>query len=169
MPTNERDAAPAMRWGPQCSERDGAGESEARRLRRDWAEHLAGFEWAHFATLTTRLPATPLQLRDEFERGYVRRLARMAQGPVPWFHVIERGAAGIAHVHVLLAGTEALRLDQLRWAWKLGMTDVERYDAGRGAAYYLTKSIPSVAEVDPEPAEYDVSRRMPPRCARPAA
>ena len=143
----------------------GASERESTAIREAWARHLEQFEWTHFGTLTTRLPHSPTELRREFERGYVRRLARAAQGPVPWFYIVERGTAGLAHVHALLANTGTLRLDQLRRAWLLGHTHVVAYDAARDAAFYLTKQmVPSVG-ANHDAAEYDISRRLPRRRA----
>lgn len=148
------------------SERAGDGGA----LRRAWADHLTRYQWSHFVTLTTRLTMTPDQLRREFVSGYVRRLARVAQGPVPWFYVVERGA-GMPHLHALLGGTEDLSLEEVRRAWRLGFTDAERYDAGRGAAYYLTKEL--VDQGLPGEAlradDYDVSRRLPAVVRRAAA
>lgn len=125
---------------------------------------MSQYHWSHFATLTTRCPTSAARLRQEFEHGYVRRLARMAQGPVPWFCVVEHGSTGAAHVHALLARTEPLAIEQLRGAWKLGFTHVEAYDWRRGAAFYLTKELDAGdgAASDREP-EYDVSHREAPR------
>ena len=134
------------------------------RLRRAWTEHLGQYEWSHFATLTTRFPMTAVQLRREFEYGYVRRLARIAQGAVPWFCVVEHGATGTAHVHALLACTETLGIEQMRAAWRLGFTHVEAYDWRRGAAFYLTKELEAGdGDASAHEPEYDVSRRQPSR------
>lgn len=140
------------------------------RVRRAWADHLGQYEWTHFVTVTTRLPHTPRQLKRAFEHGYVRRLTRITQGPVPWFCVVENGAHGSAHLHALLAQTERLHVDQLRAAWKLGHTHAEPYEDRRGAAYYLTKEMAAGTErgVLTE-AEYDVSARQPARRSRATA
>lgn len=120
-------------------------------------------------TLTTRLAMTPDQLRREFVSGYVRRLARMAQGPVPWFYIVERGA-GMPHLHALLGGAEDLSLEEVRRAWRLGFTDAERYDHRRGAAFYLTKELaaPGSSDAAPRADDYDLSRRLPPLVRRAA-
>lgn len=139
-------------------------------LRRAWAEHLAQYEWTHFATLTTRMPSTAAHLAREFRDGYVRRITRIAQGPVSWFRVIEYGSSGSAHLHVLLSRTAHLHIDQLRGAWKLGHTHVQQYDPQRGAAYYLTKQIGAERGGSPEgEADYDVSLRESPRRVAAAA
>ena len=145
-------------------------EAEGGTLRRAWADHLTRYEWSHFVTLTTRLAMTPEQLRREFVSSFVRRLARMAQGPVPWFYVVER-SAGMPHLHALLAGADDLSLEDVRRAWKHGFTDAERYDSKRGAAYYLTKEMarPGSTDASPRADDYDVSRRLPPIVRRAAA
>lgn len=144
--------------------------AEAGTLRQAWAYYLTRYEWSHFVTLTTRLATTPEQLRREFVSGYVRRLARIAQGPVPWFYVVER-SAGMPHLHALLAGAGDLPLEEVRRAWKHGFTDAERYDSRRGAAFYLTKEMTGRGSIDASPRadDYDVSRRLPPIVRRAAA
>ena len=116
------------------------------------------------------MPATASHLAREFEHGYIRRLTRIAQGPVSWFRVIEYGSSGNAHLHVLLSRTAHLSVDRLRAAWKLGHTHVQRYDRSRGAAFYLTKEIGAeqAGSLHGE-ADYDVSPRESPRRAAAAA
>ena len=164
--TKQEQESSSERARPSArSERAGEG----RALRQAWADHLTRYEWSHFVTLTSRLSMTPDHLRREFVSGYVRRLARMAQGPVPWFYVVER-SAGMPHLHALLARTDDLSLEEIRRAWKLGFTDAERYDARRGAAYYLTKEmVDAETGASPGADDYDLSRRLPPRARRAAA
>lgn len=141
---------------------DRAAAADAARLREEWTRHLAQYEWDHYCTLTSE-PTVADRLRREFVNGFVRRLARATQGPVPWFYTLERGAAGTAHMHALIAGTHRLTLEQVQRAWRLGFAQVRRYDPARGAAYYLTKRLDTAA------ADYDVSSRLPRLSTRNAA
>lgn len=135
------------------------------RLRQAWSEYLRGFAWDHFATLTFARTTTPEGARRAFVQVWHRVVARLAQRPVPYFFVVERGGGGMWHIHALLSGTQHVPLDGLESAWKrYGRADIQPYDPMRGAAFYLTKSLP-----DPASAEhYDVSKRLPPLLRRAA-
>jgi hypothetical protein len=62
---------------------------------------------------------------------------------VYWFYVLERGAAGLLHLHVLVAGTAELSEGALRDTWECGRSDPSVYDSRRGATYYVTKWVGS--------------------------
>jgi hypothetical protein len=72
----------------------------------------------------------------------------MTQQAVYWFAIVERGTADQPHVHALLAGTAALRLDQLRRWWRLGNTSAERYEPAEAAGYYIVKELPRMMRDD---------------------
>ncbi len=124
---------------------------DAMRTRRAWGAFLSGFLWHHFATLTFAYqPSVPVAIRRF--GVFVRRLEQRAQERVHWFYVLERGAAGMFHVHSLLSGTNRLHAASVADAWSWGRADASDYDARRGAAYYVTKSVASdVVEYDIDP------------------
>ena len=129
----------------------------ALTTQRDWGEWLTGFLWAHFATLTFRhQPAVPAAIRDF--KVWVRRLEQRALERVYWFYALERGAAGMLHLHCLVSGTRELSGGSLEDAWSWGRADASPYDPERGASYYVTKAVASDA------AEYDID--PPPRPRR---
>ena len=119
--------------------------------RRVWGDWLNQFSWDHFATLTFRhQPSSPGAIRRF--GVFVRRLEQRAQERVHWFYVLERGAAGMFHLHSLLSGTNRLHAASVADAWSWGRADASDYDARRGAAYYVTKSVASdVVEYDIDP------------------
>ena len=84
----------------------------------------------------------------------LRRLERIAQGPLGWFTVSERGAGGRWHMHILIETSSAVSSGRVEKAWTGGRADVVEYDPSKGAVQYLTKF------VDDDEAEYDIS---PPR------
>ena len=128
-----------------------------RRRRIAWAEFLQQFEWSHFATLTTRTPITADRLTGEFKQGFIRRLAWIAQRPIPWFCALEYGVERSApHLHALIANTSSITTDELQRAWKLGNTRITIYDPGRAAAFYVSKQL-----LD-SPDNFDLSTRRPP-------
>lgn len=124
--------------------------------------YLSGRAWSHFVTLTTSRTRSDESLIRTFTNRFIRPLTRQAQAPIPWFYVVERDGAfeTTPHLHALLAGTESLSIDTISAAWPLGFTNVKLYDASRGAASYVTKSI--LADAD----SYDFSRRSAPPVRR---
>ena len=98
------------------------------------------FIWDHFVTLTFVHPKTEAAALVQFRR-WLRRVEQRAKKGVGWFVVLERGAAGLLHLHVLLVHTDHLHAGAVGKAWRCGRVDVTPYDPSRGAAYYLTKDI----------------------------
>lgn len=126
------------------------------------AEYLSGFDWSHFLTLTSKKQHPEAALRREFEEGFIRRLAKQAGAPIPFFRVIEGGTVpgSLPHLHAFIAGARRLTTTAIGSAWRLGFTRVKVYDPTRGAARYLAKGIPLA------PDSYDFSRRHPVRLLR---
>jgi hypothetical protein len=135
----------------------GADDRRERSLGFELGNYLVRFQWDHFVTLTTRTPLTPETIRWVVEREFIRSLARRAQRPVRYFFAVEGGErlGGFHHAHGLVSGTEALEVPSIEQSWKRGFTSIRRYDASRGAAYYVTKELRADRDY------YFVSRRMP--------
>jgi hypothetical protein len=133
-------------------------DRSAARLLSTWGLHLHQFAWDHFGTLTFRYPPSVDAAVRKF-LGWIRRLSKYAQRPIPWAYALELGGSGWRHFHVLMAGTALLTTEKMREVWwtVAGISEIERYDAARGAAWYLTKDISGHCE------DYAVSRRMPQR------
>lgn len=123
--------------------------------RDEYANFLRQFDWQHFATFTAPPPASERLVRSFHQT--VRRLERVAQGPVRTFWVVEQGGGGVPHVHALLAGTRRLSCQEIAERWDLGHCDVQIYDPAQGAAYYLTKSLAD------EDTPWDLSSKLSPR------
>jgi hypothetical protein len=120
-------------------------------------DHLRGYCWDHFATLTYRHPRTLERVRHDVVRTWIRNCERVAQTRIRWAYVIELTHAEHYHAHVLLHGSVALTTEKMAKAWRYGRTDVQLYDSRRGAAHYLAKA------VGDERVWWDVSKRPPPR------
>ena len=118
---------------------DSHDPSDNGMKRKAFEMFLAGFGWSHFCTFTAP-PAVEARLVPSLSQT-VRRLERVAQGPVRWFWVRERGSGGTPHLHVLLSGTDKVSCQRIRKAWKLGHSDVSPYDPSKGGVFYLTKDL----------------------------
>jgi hypothetical protein len=128
------------------SEADGI--RRALEVRRAWGNWLSGFLWHHFATLTFPEQPSPAAAIGHL-RTSRRWLEQRAQERVCWFYALERGAAGLLHLHVLLSGTGRLPPASVAAAWPRGRADVSIYDPKRGATYYVSKAITTdVVEYD---------------------
>ena len=107
---------------------------QALEAQEAWGPHLASYMWHHFGTLTFRhSTAPPAAVRSC--QTWRRRLAQRAQQRVYWFWVLERGAAGLLHLHVLTAGTGHLEAAALERAWPFGRADATTYDPARGSQF----------------------------------
>ncbi len=130
--------------------------SPAREYANEWGDYLMGYKWTLFATLTTRAPMSEARIVNAFDI-WIRKLARVAQGPPAWLRSIEHHACGNhLHIHTLIWMPPCVTPSTAQALWTLGRADVERFDPAKGAAYYVGKTFHSA------PDSYDVSRRMPP-------
>jgi hypothetical protein len=129
-------------------------------LTAAWGNHIHSFLWDHWVTLTSRFNAGPIVLATEFRNGYIRRLGWHAKQPITWYATFERSPAGIFHIHALIAGTDELTCATVAGAWKLGRTDVDKYDGARAASWYMSKTVHLADEYWPRA---EMSRREPPR------
>lgn len=128
VPTNELSAEPM--------------QHEELRRARAFGDFLDRYEWHHWATLTpSSVDCSPLTLTREFCNGFVRRVAWAARGPLGWFYSLERGGAGVYHLHAIISGTEHVSTRVVQSAWKIGHSRIERFDALQGACWYLSKGL----------------------------
>lgn len=152
-----RPAPPTALADPTLLETAGA----LQRARDAWGDFLHAYQWDHFVTLTYERVVPPARARCDFTDGFVRRAAFEARRPLAWFYALEWDAAGErVHVHALIAGTARLDAGRRGRAWKAGNTCVREYDATRGAAWYVVKSLVDGRD---DSDNYDISRRRPPR------
>ena len=129
--------------------------------RREYGFWLPdAFVWSHFITLTFALERTLEAVRHSFFQ-WIRHLERRLHRPIGWFYVIEVGAAGRLHLHVLTAGTERLTVSELTATWKFGRADASVYDPAKPGSFYITKDF-GLRRV-----EYDIasSRKLVPKVA----
>jgi len=122
------------------------------QARHEWGGWLGRMPWDHFITLTFANSLGPEAALRRFKR-WVRRVEQRAQQGVASFHVLERGAAGRWHLHVLLWGTTHVPNKGLEQAWSCGRADAAAYDKRLGASYYVTKVVGT------DVAEYDIDFR----------
>lgn len=135
-------AAPAAKEQPQIS----------GQHREAFAQFLAEFSWTHFATFTAATRSDDCLLTEY--RKTIRRLERVAQGPVRSFWVVERGLFGTPHLHALLTGTERVTCARIERSWRLGHSEVRVYDPELKATFYVTKTLGD------EEARWDLSAKL---------
>jgi hypothetical protein len=105
--------------------------------------------WALFVTLTFLERIHPEQAARRFGRfldGCVR-----GGRPVRWARATELQARGAIHYHALLPDVSGASPFDLVRLWKRvggGSADVRDYDASRGAAWYLAKTVARGGEID---------------------
>lgn len=131
----------------------GENVQEIQKLRQAYGALWDSFPWSHFVTLTYRNEASATQAQTDFKRWH-RGLESEAQGPVLWVMTIEGANRGRTHIHALLEGTRSVSEERVVRGWKHGLTHVDQFDPERGAAFYISKDMPSGQ------AEWDLDRRL---------
>lgn len=119
------------------------------RLREGWVEFLNPYDWSHVGTLTTdRVELSRDAFARKFLNTYTRVLARLAQGRLGWFAVVEgdRHEDRRTHLHFAVSGTASLTIKQMQAAWSLGQTKILRFDDAKGGLAYLTKHLPDCTD-----------------------
>jgi hypothetical protein len=86
----------------------------------------------------------------------IRRIERVTKAQLRWFHVIERGQTGQAHIHALIWSPVPIPSAVVSTHWQMGLSQVRRYDSERGSRY-LAKDLGS-GRVE----SYDFSAALPP-------
>jgi hypothetical protein len=121
-----------------------------------WRQLLGERQWDHFATLTSKRPASVHKFQQEFER-FVRGLSLICQGPVPYAAAVESAGNGLSiHLHCLLGGSAKVRVESIRRLWRLGHSQVSRFQPNRRTVEYMGKG----GFDDPE--TFFWSKRLPP-------
>lgn len=111
-----------------------------RSLVEAWGELLAPFPFDWFATLTFR-HNVPRGVAEHGWRDLCRWLRHKAGHRVEWFRVAELQGRGAVHFHALVGDCAGVRrLSAVDW-WRdrYGFAQVQAYDPGRGARFYLAK------------------------------
>ena len=126
------------------------------RLGQAYGDWLRGFAWRLFGTFTFTRQASLDSAVDRFRR-LIGRLEQRAEGPVPWYLVVEPHIVRSHHVHALLDGPGCLSCQTVKEAWTWGRRHVVVYDPSLGAAHYLSKAVSSPF------AFHDISQRLPKR------
>jgi hypothetical protein len=123
------------------SKDEAARQRQLLETRHGWGVWIGrDFVWHLFVTLTFAYPKSEAAALLHFGR-WLRRVEQRAKKGVGWFVVLERGAAGLLHLHVLLVHTDHMHPGAVAKAWRCGRVDVTQYDPTRGAAYYLAKDV----------------------------
>lgn len=132
--------------------------SNEERLTQAWRALLGSATWHHAITVTTRYAQALTSLAAEIEKGFVRRLARAAQGPVAWFCAYEMNVPGHPHAHILLGGTQSLSAEQCARAWKSGFSRVrvQRIEVLTDADAAIRYTVKHIGRI---PDSFDLSRR----------
>ena len=105
-------------------------------LRQAWADYLRRFVWDYVVTLTfDRRCGRAGALAHT--RRWIQRTPKQRRGHA--FLVIERGAHGLWHSHLLIGGVGELTRPRLKREWGRGFVHVQAYDRERGVAFYLAK------------------------------
>lgn len=131
------------------------------RLRDGWREFVGHRPWTHCATLTTRNGLRAGDLLQKFRDGFVRRIAYLAQTRIRWFAAVEQTCSGHDHLHVLLADTATLKVDQIQGCWSLGFSRILVVRDEDTPVAYMTKNVVS------DKVKYDFSRTLPPHIRPP--
>lgn len=123
-------------------------ETEAYQLP-DYASWIHRWPWHHFATFTFGRVLSPSTCEHHW-KTFINSLERYTRGRIGWLRVPEGRWSGCGkpyislHYHALLIYKHppAPGVVEAMWGAKSGDAQVEVYDPGRGAAWYITKMFP---------------------------
>lgn len=121
------------------------GNNDRERVRSAIVEMVEAWAPSHFVTLTFSYDCTAERAWHAFH-DWVRTLEAQGWGRIGWWCITESTHARCVHLHALLvvppgeavATAEPERLEEL---WTHGHSRVRRFDAERGAAWYVTKTL----------------------------
>ena len=129
----------------------------ARRIVRDaWGAWIEKYPWRHYVTLTDRYANSPRSLLNQ-GKAFIRRLESRGRGRVDYVAVVEGSRHGFPHLHMLLNGTERLTTCEIQRQWRLGFSEIRRYNAARAAAYYIVKEL-GRSDHDPDLFDFRLAR-----------
>jgi len=122
-----------------------------RRSRRAFGEWLSTPEWDWFTTHTFKAKYVSPRQADRAWYSWLNRLrvSAKAKSLTPslygasapfYFRVVEYQARGTLHFHALIGGVGDIRRLLFKDMWELnGFARVEKYEAGKGANFYVGK------------------------------
>lgn len=119
-------------------------EGLMRRSRKAFGDWLSGFEWDWYTTHTFRSEYVSPREADRHWYSWLNSLrlsAQIAHLPAPfYFRVVEYQDRGTLHYHSLIGNCGDIRRLTFKDYWELfGFGRVEKYEAGKGANYYVGK------------------------------
>ncbi len=113
-------------------------------LQRAWADFVGRVPWELFVTLSFdpgRVFPVDRQRAEREALRWCQFVACVYRRPVAWLYATERGATGLWHVHVLLAGIGNLRIATAAAVWRTrnGWIHVKPVHGAHRAVLYTTK------------------------------
>jgi len=125
---------------------------EGRELKEAWGNYIEGLaDWKLFGTMTFADPqGVPGYTRPGWscaKRAFrvLKEQAQPALGELSYVRMFEiKRDREVPHIHFLMGGTddELRRMDLVDFGYRnWGITRVEKYDASKGAAFYLCKYV----------------------------
>jgi len=118
------------------------------QIRESLAEWVDQFTWQVWFTGTfppDRSYRDTIKTKRAFEKFVEDLRNNYKKNHIEYFMAVERFKHGdFTHVHALLNGLDGLTYPQIGETWRArfkGIEQVEGYDPGKGANYYLTKYV----------------------------
>ena len=116
-------------------------------MRKTLAEWVDKFDWEMWFTGTFKQERSyrdTIKTKRAFERVIQDVSEKYNIHNIEYFLAVERFKHGdFTHVHALINGLYGLRYKELGEAWRarFGRSQVEGYECGKGASFYLTKYV----------------------------
>lgn len=120
------------------------GSGGLRNVMADWVDK---FDWQMWFTGTFKPEKSyrdTIKTKRAFERFISDLGEKYGKGDIEYFLAVERFRHGdFTHCHALMNGLDGLTYRQIgeTWRHRYGREQVEKYDQGKGANYYLTKYV----------------------------
>ena len=117
------------------------------KIRESLAEWVNQFDWEFWFTGTFKPEFSyrdTIKTKRAFERVITDVAVKYKIPNIEYFLAVERFKHGdFTHVHALINGLYGLKYQQFAEAWRarFGICQVEGYEPGKGAAFYLTKYV----------------------------
>ena len=118
---------------------------DVQKFRDSMVAFVDQFDWQIYMT-GTFLPdqsyRDTIKTKRAFERYIEDLRKKYKKSEIEYFMVVERFKHGdFTHIHALLNGLDGLSYRQIGETWRdrFGREQVERFEKGKGADFYLTK------------------------------